>query len=551
MRREPRALQGEFDLLVVGGGIYGACIARLAARSGLRVALIERGDFGGGVSRNSLKIVHGGFRYIQHLDVPRIRESVRAQRAWLQAAPHLVRPLCCVIPAYGHGARGPAVYAGGVLAYALAAGQRNRGLEGRSRLPRSGVVSRRSLLARYPALERGDLTGGAYWYDAQLLDAGRVTLECLQDACDHGAVVVNHVAAVAPLLGEGRLLGVRARDELGGEEFELRARVTVNVAGAHAGDWLAGSDGRLRVATSRIWTRNINIVTRRLFASEEAVGVGSRRPADSTVGKANRLFFVTPWRDCSIVGTSHTRHDAPAAALKAHVAADVAGFLEEARAALPSLGLGPDDIRSVHSGLTPAESDVGRAKRGLVIDHARSDGIQGLLTVLGIKFTTAPTVAMDLMPRILAAAGRSTREAADFGTLLPGAPTQLPERAPWETGAGGEADWARWTYGTRWDALAAQLPRAGLDEDEWVFRCRVSHGIEHEMVVRLADALYRASDLAERGLLDERRIDWCAQEMARRLGWDAARRATELHHLRARLHEDFVRVGPAPARAPA
>jgi glycerol-3-phosphate dehydrogenase len=549
MQREPGALRGNFDVLIVGGGVYGACIARLAARGGLRVALIERDDFGSGTSRNSLKIVHGGFRYIQHLDLARIRESVRAQRAWLRAAPHLVRPMRCVIPAYGHGARGPWVYAGGVLAYSLAAGRRNRGVGHRSRLPRSGVISRRRLAQAYPALGRGDLTGGAYWYDAQMLDAGRLTLECLQDACHHGAVVVNHVAALEPLIGSGRVVGASARDTLTGEEFEVRAKVTVNVAGAFAGDWLATPAVRLNVETSRIWTRNINIVTRRLFDTEDAVGVESRQPADSTVGKANRLFFVTPWRDCSIVGTSHTRHDAPAAELKSHVGADVRSFLAEARAALPGMDLGADDIRSVHSGLTPAEND-GRAKRGLVIDHARTDGVAGLFTVLGIKYTTAPTVAEALLPGVAAAAGSSLRP-ADFGTPLPGVPATWPERGPWETAGAGEADWAAWTYGARWSELQTRAPRADVDEAEWVFRCRVRHGIEQEMVVRLTDAVYRASDLGERGLLDEPRIAWCLEEMSGRLGWSDARRATEMGNLRLRLQEDSMRLGETRAVAAA
>ena len=132
-----------------GGGIYGRA-SRLAARHGYSTALVERNDFGGGASHNSLKIVHGGFRYIQHLDLPRIRESVRAQRAWLAAAPHLIRPMRCVIPAYGHGTRGREVFAAGVAAYHLAAGRRNAGLVGRNRLGGSGVLSRQSMIALCP-----------------------------------------------------------------------------------------------------------------------------------------------------------------------------------------------------------------------------------------------------------------------------------------------------------------------------------------------------------------------------------------------------------------
>ncbi len=128
LRRDLDAFHGKFDVLVIGAGAYGACIARLAARSGWSVALIERDDFGAAVSHNSLKIVHGGFRYVQHFDLPRIRESMAAQRAWLSAAPHLVRPMRCVIPAYGYGTRGPLAFAAGLCAFHVAASDRNRGL---------------------------------------------------------------------------------------------------------------------------------------------------------------------------------------------------------------------------------------------------------------------------------------------------------------------------------------------------------------------------------------------------------------------------------------
>lgn len=537
MRREPRALHGRFDLLVVGGGVYGACLARIASRAGLSVALVEKGDFGAATSRNSLKIVHGGFRYIQHFDLPRIRESVRAQNAWLRAAPHLVRPMRCVIPAFGHGFRGPEVYAAGLAAYGIAAFGRGRGLTGRSRLPRAGLLSSRALVARRPELARADLTGGAHWSDAQMLDPARLTLECLEDAVAHGAVIANHVAAVAPLFAGNRVAGARVRDALDGAEYEIQATTTINAAGAHAAEWITVG-GKLRIATAHIWTRNLNVVVGRLFDTEDAVGVESRRPADSTVGKAKRLFFVTPWRDCSIVGTSHLPHEGPPDTLHDFVRADLDTFLSEVRGALPGARLSDDDVRSVHIGLTPAESAEGRARRGLVIDHGRTDGVPGMLSVLGIKYTTAPTVAAALIDRVLA--GRSLPASAGFAEPLPGSPEVLPERAPWEVG--GEADWAQWIYGRRWPALSGAVPREGLAEEEWIFRSRVRHGIDNEMVVRLADAVLRASDVAERGLLSQSRIAWCRHELAARFGWDEARIRAETEDLRAKLRDAVVRV---------
>ena len=553
MRRDLADLDRGFDVVIVGAGVYGACLARLVARQGLTVAVLDQGDLSGGVSHSSLKIVHGGFRYIQHLDLPRIRESITAQRAWLRAAPHLVRPMRCVIPAYGYGTRGPLAFAGGIVAFHLAAGHRGQGVAPLVRLPWSGLLSRRSLLDLYPDLARGDLTGGAYWYDAQMMDANRLTLECLQDACDHGATLLNHVQVLHPRLANGRVEGVVARDRLTGREVEVRARLTINAAGPNVAQLLAAGPTPLRFAKPIIWTRNLNLVVRRLFDTQDAVGVGSQRRSDAAIGKSNRLFFVTRWQDCSIVGTSHVPHAGAPEEARRDGAGDADAFFDEIRAALPNLGLTRADIRYVHCGLTPAEDEVGRAKRGTVIDHRRSDGVAGLLTVLGIKWTTAPTVAVSMLPLIDAALDRTmSRAPADLFPRLPGAPRTPRDDAPWLAGPGAghdEVAWARWVYGSRWPALDAVLPdREGLPADERIFRCRVLYGIEHEMVVRLRDAVFRATDRAERGCLTAAQLHWCADQLAHRFGWDAARRSTEIAAVLEQA--DIPDAGLAPSAPP-
>ena len=332
MRRDLAALDREFDVLVIGGGVYGACIARMAARCGWSVALLERDDFGAAVSHNSLKIVHGGFRYVQHFDVARIRESVAAQRSWLCAAGHLVHPMRCVIPAYGYGTRGPAAFAAGVVAFHTIAGRRNAGVRGPKRLPLSGLLSRRGLLSLYPDLDRPDVTGGAYWYDAQIMDANRLTLECVQDACDHGAVAANHVEAERLLEAGGEARGAVVRDRLTGRELEVRARVIVNATGHRFARLVPGSGGDANRGRRMVWTRNVNVVDAQAVRNADALGVGSKRASDAAVGRSKRLFFVTPWQDWSIIGTSHMQHDGDARGHCAAVKADVALFLDEVNA---------------------------------------------------------------------------------------------------------------------------------------------------------------------------------------------------------------------------
>lgn len=552
MRRDIDALSQPFDLLVIGAGIHGACLARLAALSGLRTALIEKGDFGAATSRNSAKLLHGGLRYIQHFDVPRIRESMVAQRAWFRFAPHLVRPLRFVIPTYGYGTRGPAALAGGVVAFHMIAAGRNDGIADEVRLPRSGITSRRRLLAAHPALQRRDVTGGAFWYDGQMLDAIRVTLECIWDAVEAGAVALNHVECVALRHGARGVEGVVARDRLTGREVEVTARMTVNATGPWVDRVLAGGPKAVHGERTTVWTRNVNLVTRRLYGGGTALGVQSKRKSDAAIGESKRLFFTSPWHGCTVVGTTHDHYDDDPDAVEATDDL-VAGFVQEVNDAAPGLGLAPQDVHSVHLGLTPAEdAESERAKRSLLLDHEARHGIHGLLSVAGIKYTTAPVVAAQTLELVCRKLGHG-RAMPPFETPARGAPSRV--MPPPAEGSNGTPDcvdelgWAQHIYGRRASDCLQEAAASPLDADA-VFRDRVRYGVQHEMIVRLGDALLRATDWAERGRLTAPLMNWCAEYMAAELHWSGERRRREYGDAVAalrRLHIDVMDVGSAPA----
>lgn len=522
MQRDLDALEQQFDAIVIGAGVYGACIARLASLHGLKIALIERGDFCGETSRNSAKLVHGGLRYVQHFDLPRIRESAAAHRAWRIAAPHLVRPLRFVIPAYGMGTRGPAALAAGMAFYELATWRRNRGVSPEMHLPRAGILSRKRLLSDFPMLERHGVTGGAFWFDSQMLDATRLAFECIAQACQLGAVAVNHVEATGLLVGERSMEGVAVRDRISGREMEVRARVTVNATGP----WLQRMLSTGHIQVQMPLARNINLVTRRLFPGEDAIGAASHRASDAAIGRSRRLFFVSPWQDCSIIGTWHDAHDGDAELIVTHE--EIEACLREVNEALPAAQLRIEDVRSVHVGLTPGtEDEERRAKRPHLIDHRETDGLEGLISVAGPKYTTAPTVAERVLKRLCRHLGRESL--TQFAQPLPAAiPAGIEAQEP-------EVRWVSRIYGARAAELLSILPVTGLTPAEHVFRCRVLYGLRHEMLVKLGDAIFRATDHAERGLLGEEQLRWSADLLASALGWTSSRRSTEMEEVRIRL----------------
>ncbi len=381
------------------------------------------------------------------------------------------------------------------------------------------------------------MTGGIYWYDAQMLDANRLTLECIQDASNHGASVANHVEALQLLTADGKVVGVAARDRLTDRQFDILARVTVNATGPFVERLLSSCSPTLKFRTRPVWTRNVNLVTRRVLETADAVGVGSKRASDAAVGRSQRLFFVTPWQDCSIIGTSHIRHDGPADDFADSVKADVEGFLTEINEALPRLGLEAGDLCYVHSGLTPAEDGVERSKRSTVIDHASVDGVRGLLSVLGIKFTTAPVVAGRVVTAIARVLGAASASPPEFSDPLPGGEGlgRSDPDAQDGTAATQDAQWAARIYGARAAELVQSTPGDGLSSAEHTFRCRVLYGVENEMVMRLRDAVFRAADLAERGHLTAEQLAWCADTLTQRFGWNAQRRDVEIRDVHMRL----------------
>src|SRR5262249_52177571 len=211
-----------FDLLVLGGGITRPGVALDATLRGLRVALIDKGDFASGTSSISSKLVHGGLRYLEFGDLPLVYEALHERSLLLRNAPHLVHPLRFVLPFYRGDRVPPWKWRFGLGLYDLLAGGGN--------IRRSHGLTRRLLLEQFPGLRTDGLSGGADYYDAQMDDA-RLCLEVVLTAAERGARVANYVEAVAFERRGGLLGGVQAVDHVGGRELAIEARQVLNATG--------------------------------------------------------------------------------------------------------------------------------------------------------------------------------------------------------------------------------------------------------------------------------------------------------------------------------
>ena len=214
MKRDIDRLSHEtFDVTIVGGGIYGAMAAWDASSRGLKVALIEKGDFGNATSANTQKIIHGGLRYLQHFDFKRMRESIRERRNWLRIAPHLVRPMPVMMPTHGAGMKSKFAMSCAMFLNDLISLDRNRGIKSKKRhISRCRVISKKECLSRAKGLDSNRVTGAAIWNDAQVLHSERLTLSVVREASEHGAALFNYVECTGFDVSENRIQGVLCRD---------------------------------------------------------------------------------------------------------------------------------------------------------------------------------------------------------------------------------------------------------------------------------------------------------------------------------------------------
>jgi glycerol-3-phosphate dehydrogenase len=554
MKRDLGAMTRQpFDLAVVGGGIYGICAAWEAARRGLSVCLLERGDFGGATSSQSLKVIHGGLRYLQHADLPRFREGVLERRGFLELAPHLVHPLPFLMPTCGHALRSREVLALGLFANDLLSPDRSPRGDAGKRIPRGRTLGRGAMLELLPGLAATGLTGGARWYDCQTWSTERLLLAFLVGAVEAGAQVANQAEVLAFLGPRERVEGVRVRDGETGAVHEVRARLVLNAAGP----WVDALLGRLaaKSSTTRFHpSKAMNLVTRQLIRGQGVGFHGSAgfRDPDALLHKGTRLFFVVPWHDLSLVGTWHLpwRGDPDDFRITRD---DVRLFLDEVNAAYPPFALKLEDVIGVYGGMLPQSvgslgaPEVGLEKKSRVIDHAHEEGVEGLVTLVGVKWTAARAVAargIDLACRKLGRVPSVPRAAR-----LPGSEFDCQEewlaRARASTPAlldAASSEHLLRSFGTRVDGLLrivherAELA-APVQPGSPVIRAEIINAARHEMALHLDDVLLRRTELAVARPLGSEAIEEAARLMAAELAWDAARVEREL----ARAHAALTR----------
>ena len=537
MQRDIRRLANQtFDVLVIGGGIHGAMTAWDAALRGLSVGLIERADFGSGTSQNSLKIIHGGLRYLQDGNFSRIRTLARERTVWMKIAPHLVHPLPCLLPTRHQLNRNRLVMSLALRTNDLISFDRNRTSDPQKRLPDGKIISRQELSRLLPGYDARTATGAAVWYDAQIYNSERLLFEFIRSAADAGAQVANYVEAIDLLEQEDQITGVRAKDAVTGESFDIHSRVVINCTGAWMNDLLAKAARPSDYAPSVA----MNVIVDQIWP-----GIAAGLPSRPTDGRSPQILFIVPWQDQSMIGTWHIPWKLGPETFRISEQV-VQEFLDEINSAHPALNLSMRDVKHVTWGFLPVNKtdtdrkSVSLVRDGVAIDHQTKEGIAGLISVLGVKYTTARVVAeraVDLAVKKLGSRAAKCRthvtpvkggHIEDFRAFLQGALDESPRALDTDL-----IEHLVYTYGSEYPDLLQHIRQHPalayrVDPKLPVTAAEILYAIRHEMALTLADVIQRRTELGATGLPFMDVLHRCADLMACELDWSLERQQQEI-----------------------
>jgi glycerol-3-phosphate dehydrogenase len=374
-----------YDLLVIGGGINGLGIAADAAARGLKTLVVEKGDWGGGTTSASSRLIHGGLRYLQYGEIDLVRESLRERGILTRQRPHLIHPISLLIPTFKGQPTPRWLIGAGLLLYDILARD--------PLFPHPSVLDAEKTQEREPALTAAGLTGGFLYPDAQVEFPERVCVELMQETRRAGGEARNHTRVTTLLQNGDRVIGAALCDELTGETSEAEAPLVINAAGP----WLDVVNRTLKQPPPQMiggtWGTHLILPLR---------PTGPRGPVYATAKRDGRPFFLLPWDGRLLVGTTDikfTGDDPDSLKIQDW---EIAYLLDETNRLFPDAAYTAADIRATTVGIRPLPATGDKAtgaitRRHFLVDHAKKHGIHGLASIVGGKLTTYRSLAEDVV----------------------------------------------------------------------------------------------------------------------------------------------------------
>ncbi len=521
---------GQFDVLIIGGGITGAWLALHCVQQGYKTALIERGDYASQTSSASSKLLHGGIRYLQQFQFYKVRESALERAEYVYAAPHLSTPVPFIVPTYPDFKRSKFFLKCGMLAYSTLCLGEDSLIDAKSEtLPKSYAISPNQL-NEICDLTHESHTGGVVFYERHMLDSERMVLAILQTARKLGACIYNHVSADGFLGTDSQVSGVNATDQLTGHEFKIQSTLTINAAGPFVDSLNSVLKNAKNAPKIDGFAVGSHIITRQIC--DHAIAITTKHQSNAKIDRGGRHVFAIPWRGYSLIGTSYDETDCADSDLS--ITSDhVEQLLDAINEGMPNVKLTRDDIISGYSGLYPLHTDNIKSTvyqgsgEYQITDHETANGVTGLITALGAKYTTGRKVSAltsALIAQKFSDTARIEKTKLDgsqfscFKTFINNKVKQYQSRYSETT-----IKHLAMLYGSNLDDFISRIDgqdalKATICASQPDIFGQVIWAIEREQAHTLQDILYRRTSLGLLGIQPDE-LPPIADLMAERLGW--------------------------------
>lgn len=374
MKRDITKLSGgEYDVLIIGGGINGAAAANLAAYNGLHTALIEKNAFASGTSSKSSKLLHGGLRYLENFEFDLVAEALKERSIQLKSAPTLTRPLGFIVPFYDNDARPAWKVRIGVWLYDL--------LSGKHLIYPHRCLTRDEVMLLAPGIEEKDLSGGVIYYDAQMDDKG-LCLANVESAVKQQADVADQCELKGFIKENGKSVGVKVYDKVTKKYFQIKAKHIICTAGPWTNQVMRMDGGALSAKVRT--TKGVHIVYNKQLCGHALL---CQHNADG------RVFFIIPWKGQSLVGTTDTDYQGRPDDVEVEQE-DIDYLLNGAKAAFSEISFSTENITETFAGLRPLVHQAGAPSK-VSRKHIIQQSYSGVIYVMGGKYTTYRKIAED------------------------------------------------------------------------------------------------------------------------------------------------------------
>lgn len=530
-------IKEQFDCIIIGGGITGAAVAYEAASRGLNVALLEKKDFGWATSAATSKLIHGGLRYLNYFEFGLVRESLRERRILENIAPNLVYPFPFMIPNYNRLENNRWVLKIGMILYDILSYDKAFTWDKSKKIPMHFTLTKEKALEAEPNIRPEGLTAATVYYDCQSISPERLTLAFIKSAVQYGAKVANYAEVVNFVYNNNRIAGVIVHDTLSGREVTIKGSIIINCGGPWADIILKKAEnGNAKHQIRR--SEGIHIITKPMV-NTYAVGLMPRK---------GRHFFLIPWRGYSLIGTTDKEYIGNPDEYKV-TKQSIQELLDDVNSAFGDGNLTYNDIKFAYGGLRPlvedqVEGTYQSSRRYEIYDNAQ-EGVDGLITVEGGKYTTSRNLAVNVMKLVEKKLQRKLPPSVTHTRYLAGC--QIKDlKAFFNTVYSSYSSFSKNTlevcakyYGSELDALmhiagSNKKYREIVTHDGEIL-AEVIYAIRHEMARTLPDIVFRRTGICTAGNPGNDVLALVAETAAKELKWDQKELQRQLKTVQQRL----------------